>query len=209
MAAAHFVETTERLLQQRRAAGNDESLRDALGAIYPSLVASDFRCVPVEDSARSVAPYALGRVLENAGRRLGLPISSESEVEVLIRVLEELSSGGSGGVCLLTRPFQPQPTQLEAIVDGRLVIHRGCVGVRDDAGVVRNAIWRHGYSARFGAAGGIVLGPRPHERFSIGQQVRFGGGYLDDADPPPVRLENQRRCTEMCSGPYVIIDTTE
>jgi hypothetical protein len=112
-AAAFFVESLDQGAVQAMGGGVPiEGFEPAMfTAAYPGIVAPDFECVEASQGVYRVAggeivftatveqhlqtsagatitPRGMGILLENIGRRLGLPLTTEAEVREILRVLK-------------------------------------------------------------------------------------------------------------------------
>lgn len=111
-------------------------------------------------------------------------------------------------VVLITRVPQDNPTSLEALIFGRLWITDGCVTIGDSAADSRTTIWRAGYRVGKDSEGMFVYHPKAHRRHRIGEEVRFGGGYIETLTPDWIAEWIAGGDLRGCPGPFIFVDTT-
>ena len=107
-------------------------------------------------------------------------------------------------VKLITRLPQNDPLSLQALIGGRLWIHNNCVKIGETMAQSKTTIWRAGHVVGQDKKGLFIHRPDHQLRHRIGEEVRFGGGYLGSFDVSQIEGGDFKGCT----GPFILIDET-
>ena len=111
-------------------------------------------------------------------------------------------------VRLLARTPEQNPVNMQALVQGRLLIVDGCVKIAESEQEARTAIWRSGFKVGEDSKGVFVYHSARQVRHRVGEEVNFAGGYVEALEPEWIakRLDDQNLMG--CQGPFVFVDST-
>lgn len=116
----------------------------------------------------------------------------------------------------LQRPFAPGDGYPLALVEGELIVHAGCIGVRskpmpDGARHLTTLVFPHGYRLQHSAGTWQVLDTAGRPRARLHEAFSSGGGEISGIGQPRPGSVARRVgsvAAERCPGPWFLVNPT-
>lgn len=101
-----------------------------------------------------------------------------------------------------SRDLTEAPEGLTALLVGTLVETNGCLRIDTGEGPGTLVLWPRNYSISTEGAAIRILDDEGNVVARVGDEVRFGGGTVSEAEDPQGYADLRRRTPASCDGPY-------